>query len=217
MQLHMQLPCLAAAAQPLAVSEKHATISKSLRIPTTLLYWLIPPLACRLLTKDFWYPAVALFTAALVAPRFRAELRSPSAYEFLEQRFSLTARLYAAAVYAGVHKGGSGKHVHPKGLPANSHLHVTAPDFSCSVLNTDDRSAVKPCSLSAVEALHRALPGQHPRLFIAGEAGPIMLHTPAAKGPAMIVACHHAAWTSLHPCLVSLHVPAMLPTCGTLC
>ncbi|KAK9806874.1 hypothetical protein WJX72_005782 [[Myrmecia] bisecta] len=53
----------------------------------------------RLLTKDFFYPVASLFTAACVAPRFRACLQSSSAYELLETRYGLACRLFAAGTY----------------------------------------------------------------------------------------------------------------------
>ena len=56
-------------------------------------------LVCRLFTKDFCYPLVSVFTALLVAPRFREQLTSASVYEFLETRFGLACRLFGAATY----------------------------------------------------------------------------------------------------------------------
>ena len=53
----------------------------------------------RLYTKDFLYPVVSVFTALLVAPRFRKSLQSASVYEFLETRFGLECRLFGAATY----------------------------------------------------------------------------------------------------------------------
>ena len=53
----------------------------------------------RLYTKDFLYPVVSVFTALLVAPRFRKSLQSASVYEFLEIRFGLECRLFGAATY----------------------------------------------------------------------------------------------------------------------
>ncbi len=55
--------------------------------------------SCRLYTKDFFYPVVSVFTALLVAPRFRKSLQSASVYEFLETRFGLGCRLFGAATY----------------------------------------------------------------------------------------------------------------------
>ena len=55
--------------------------------------------ACRLYTKDFFYPVISVFTALLVAPRFRKSLQSASVYEFLETRFGLECRLFGAATY----------------------------------------------------------------------------------------------------------------------
>ncbi len=55
--------------------------------------------ACRLYTKDFFYPVISIFTALLVAPRFRKSLQSASVYEFLETRFGLECRLFGAATY----------------------------------------------------------------------------------------------------------------------
>lgn len=54
---------------------------------------------CRLYTKDFFYPVISVFTALLVAPRFRKSLQSASVYEFLETRFGLECRLFGAATY----------------------------------------------------------------------------------------------------------------------
>lgn len=53
----------------------------------------------RLYTKDFFYPVVSIFTALLVAPRFRKTLQSASVYECLETRFGLECRLFGAATY----------------------------------------------------------------------------------------------------------------------
>ena len=53
----------------------------------------------RLYTKDFLYPAVSVFAALLVAPRFRKSLQSASVYELLETRFGLECRLFGAATY----------------------------------------------------------------------------------------------------------------------
>ncbi|DBA95341.1 TPA: hypothetical protein ACH3X3_013226 [Trebouxia sp. C0006] len=53
----------------------------------------------RLYTKDFFYPVISVFTALLVAPRFRKSLQSASVYEFLETRFGLECRLFGAATY----------------------------------------------------------------------------------------------------------------------
>ena len=53
----------------------------------------------RLYTKDFLYPFVSVFTALLVAPRFRKSLQSASVYEFLEAPFGLECRLFGAATY----------------------------------------------------------------------------------------------------------------------
>ena len=56
-------------------------------------------LGYRLYTKDFFYPVVSVFTALLVAPRFRKTLQSASVYECLETRFGLECRLFGAATY----------------------------------------------------------------------------------------------------------------------
>lgn len=56
-------------------------------------------LVCRLFTKDFLYPLISVFTALLVAPRFREQLKSASVYEFLETRWGLACRLFGAATY----------------------------------------------------------------------------------------------------------------------
>ncbi|KAK9862038.1 hypothetical protein WJX84_010227 [Apatococcus fuscideae] len=53
----------------------------------------------RLLVKDFAYPIASFFTGLAVAPQFRKLLKTPSAYELLEQRYSYTVRLYGAAMY----------------------------------------------------------------------------------------------------------------------
>ncbi|KAL3146444.1 hypothetical protein ABBQ32_003121 [Trebouxia sp. C0010 RCD-2024] len=53
----------------------------------------------RLYTKDFLYPAISVFTALLVAPRFRKSIQSASVYEFLESRFGLECRLFGGATY----------------------------------------------------------------------------------------------------------------------
>ncbi|KAK9863593.1 hypothetical protein WJX84_006707 [Apatococcus fuscideae] len=53
----------------------------------------------RLLVKDFAYPLASFFTGLAVAPQFRKRLKTPSAYELLEQRYSYTVRLYGAALY----------------------------------------------------------------------------------------------------------------------
>ena len=63
------------------------------------MYLAVALFACRLYTKDFFYPVVSIFTALLVAPRFRKSLQSASVYEFLETRFGLECRLFGAATY----------------------------------------------------------------------------------------------------------------------